>query len=26
MIEIRSLCKHYRRGDQDVVVLQNLDL
>jgi putative ABC transport system ATP-binding protein len=26
VIEIRSLCKHYRRGDQDVVVLQNLDL
>lgn len=26
MIEIRSLCKRYRRGDQDVEVLKDLDL
>jgi putative ABC transport system ATP-binding protein len=26
VIEIRSLCKRYRRGDQDVEVLKDLDL
>lgn len=26
MIEIRALCKRYRRGDQDVEVLKDLDL